>query len=96
MTNFCWEFRKMIFPLLRVLKMIEIGRYCWIKLTYFLSVRKIKWVSFNSAVAQNKEHLFEMLKHQSESGLYNLIKFYTVKIQNMQNIMQNIYKYAKM
>ena len=40
----------------------------------------------NSAVAQNKERLLEMLERQFESALYNLIKFYTVKIQNMQNI----------
>ena len=60
-------------------------------------------MSFSTAVAQNKEHLLEMLKRQSESALYNLIKFYTVKIQNMQKIckkyaknMQKIYKYAKM
>ena len=50
---------------------------------------------FYSAVAQNKEHLLEMLKRQSESALYNLIKNFTVKIQNMQKNMQNIYKYAK-
>ena len=37
-----------------------------------------------------------MLKRQSESALQYLIKFYTVKIQNMQKHMQNIYKYAKM
>ena len=36
-------------------------------------------MSFNYAVAQNKEHLLEMLKRQSESALSNLIKFYTVK-----------------
>ena len=43
-------------------------------------------------ITQNKEHLLEMLKCQSESALYNLIKFYTVKITNMQN---NIQKYTK-
>ena len=54
--------------------------------------------SFNSAVAQNKEHLLEMLNRQSVSTVYNLIKLYTVKLQNMQKNMQNklIYKYAKM
>ena len=57
---------------------------------------KLNAYLFNSAVAQNKEHLLDMLKRQSESALYNLIKFYTVKIQNMQKNMQNIYKYAKM
>ena len=46
-------------------------------------------MSFNSAVAQNKTHLLEMLERQSKSALYNLIKFYTIKIQNMQK------KYAK-
>ena len=65
------------------------------KVNIFGSVRKIECVSFNSAVAQNKEHLLDMLKRQSESALYNLIKFYTVKIQNMQKNMQYIYKYAK-
>ena len=59
-------------------------------------------MSFNSAVAQNKEHLLEKLKRQSESALYNLIKFYTVKIQNMQKqyakyiqICKNVAKYVK-
>ena len=51
--------------------------------------------SFNSAVAQNKEHLLEMLIRQSVSTVYNLIKLYIIKLQNMQKNMQNIYKYAK-
>ena len=71
----------MKFPLLRVRKVIEIGRYCWIKVNIFFdSVRKIECMSFNSAVAQNKEHLLEMLKRQSKLELYNSIKFYTVKL----------------
>ena len=53
-------------------------------------------VSLNSAVAQNKEHLLEMLKRQSVSAVYDLIKLYTVKLRKMQNNMRNIYKYAKM
>ena len=55
-------------------------------------------MSFNSAVAQNKEHLLEMLKRQSKSALYNLIKFYIVKIQNMQKkckIYTNMQKCSK-
>ena len=94
MTNFCWEFRKMKFPLLRVCKMIEIGRYCWTKVNIFLIVSvKLNAYLFNSAVAQNKEHLLEMLKRQSESTLYKLIEFYTVKIQNMHKICK---KYTNM
>ena len=46
--------------------------------------------SFNSAVAQNKEHLLEMLIRQSVSTVYNLIKLYIIKLQNMQKNMQNI------
>ena len=61
----------------------------------FDSVLKIECVSFNSAVAQNKEHLLKMLKRQAESALYNLIKFYTVTIKNMQKYAKYI-QYAKM
>ena len=39
---------------------------------------------FNSAVAQNKEHLLKMLKRQSVSVIYNLIQLYNVKLRNMQ------------
>ena len=52
--------------------------------------------SFNSAVAQNKENLLEMLNRQAVSTVYNLIKLYTVKLQNMLKICKNFYKYAKM
>ena len=37
-----------------------------------------------------------MLKRQSVSEIYNLIQLYTVKLRNIQNNMQNSYKYAQM
>ena len=76
--------------------MIEIGKYGWKKFTYSWECSYNWMSSFNSAVAQNKEHLMEMLNRQSVSTVYNLIKLYTVKLQNMQKNMQNIYTYAKM
>ena len=57
--------------------------------------------SFNSAVAQNKEHLLEMLKRQSVSAVHDLIKLYTVKLRKMQKnakyiqICKNKAKYVK-
>ena len=73
------------------------------KVNIFLIVSvKLNACLLTLAVAQNKEHLLEMLKCQSESALYNLIKFYTVKIQNMQKqyakyiqICKNVAKYVK-
>ena len=88
--------------------MIEIGKYGWKKFIYgvFLNFVRlfrlslfVNWMSsFNSAVAQNKEHLLEMLNRQSVSTVYNLIKFIyrkTTKYAKYKQICKNVAKYVK-